>query len=73
MSEKWATSDELIWIDQIGRVHEKTRETDEAALLAGYLEGAAHRRDWGDIDRQKVVRYVVRRHANLTTTQETPA
>ena len=65
MSDPWTTSDECLWLDNIGRVHERTRDLDEATLLARYLEAAVRRRNWGHLNRQKVLRHAVQRHAKL--------
>jgi hypothetical protein len=63
MSDSWTTADECLWLDTIGRTYEKTRKMDEAVLLARYLESAARRRSWGQLDRQKVLRHAARRLA----------
>jgi nicotinic acid mononucleotide adenylyltransferase len=61
----WTTADEILWLDSIGKNHVHTREMAPAALLARYLEGAARRRNWANLDRQKILRYAVQRHARL--------
>jgi len=65
MSDSWTTADECLWLDNIGRVHERTRELDEGMLLARYLEAAARRRNWGHLNRQMVLRHAAQRHARL--------
>jgi hypothetical protein len=65
MSDPWTTADECLWLDTIGRTYEKTREMDEAVLLARYLESAARRRNWGHLNRQTVLRHATQRHAQL--------
>ena len=64
-SQDWRTADECLWLDTIGQTYDKTRDMDEATLLARYLESAARRRNWGQLDRQKVLRHATQRHARL--------
>ena len=64
-SQDWTTADECLWLDNIGRVHKRTRELDEGTLLARYLESAARRRNWGCLNRQRVLRHATHRQTVL--------
>ena len=73
MSHDWTTADECLWLNTIGQAHEQTRTLAASDLLARYLEGARRRRDWGALDRQKVLRHAVQRHAWLMAARKAVA
>jgi hypothetical protein len=57
---KWDTSDELMYLDQIGQCHASTQKISPAIMLKAYLQSAEKRVQWGSIERGKVVSYARR-------------
>lgn len=57
---KWNTSDEILYLDQIGQCAAMTHKISPAIMLSYYVAAAKQRSDWGQIDRGKVVRYARR-------------
>lgn len=56
----WSTDHEIAFIGDLGvhgsgPHHVVSHGKSRAELLAGYLEGAKRRTDWGKIDRERVI------------------
>ena len=54
-NSSWRTSDELRWIDHIGRFNTAPPGLSERQMLANALEAAQRRQRWGDVDRKVVL------------------
>lgn len=54
-NRKWDTSDELLYLQRIGKIHESTRSMTRAEMLELYLAGLEKRVDWGNLNRDKII------------------
>lgn len=61
MRGAWNTDDELLYIDEIGTSHEACRNIPKKTLLQKYLRSLYKRVDWGNLDRKRILTYLVRK------------
>ena len=65
-NSSWRTSDELRWIDHIGRFNTAPPGLSERQMLANALEAMQRRRCWSGIDREAVMHRLLSRLLALT-------
>jgi hypothetical protein len=53
----WTTQAELNYLGKIGKASPMTETMPKETLLRGYLEGAKKRHNWGDMDKELVIRH----------------
>ena len=55
--KKHTTTDELKYIDNIGRYSEHTLNIPRAEMLKKYLDVSILKQNWGDVDKKTAIQY----------------
>ena len=64
-SSVWRTEDELDYIDRLGTHSLSKISRDRKKLLAGYVKAMKERKEWGMVDKIRVMKHAERKWAEM--------